>query len=411
MSNICIFIFINKFNKILFNILIVKNKKTNKMLIVINFKIYFMNNLQNKKIAIVCDWIKDWWWAELVLAQFLEIFPQADIFTSVFLQEKNPIFKWRKISTSFIQNIPFLNKSHKLALTLRPQAFESFDLREYDIVISSSSAESKWVITKPNTLHICYCHTPTRYFWSHYHEYINYMEFGILNPIWKWLMPKLVHKLRQWDFVAAQRPDFFVANSKNSQNRIKKYYNRESEVIYPCINTKDFIFSDKKEDYYFYIWRCIPYKKFDLMVDVFNQNWKKIILATNTDNKLYKKLKSKSKSNIEWKLNISEKEKKELYSKAKAFLFPPEEDFWLVPIEAMASWTPVIAYKKWWALETVVEWKTWIFFEEQTVESLNNAIGKFETQKFDSEYIKEYSKNFDKNIFKERILEFIESKI
>ena len=370
-----------------------------------------MNNINTKKIAIICDWIKDWWWAELVLAQLLEIFPYADIFTSVFWQEKNPIFKWRKITTSFIQYIPILNKSHKLALTLRPQVFESFDLSEYDIVISSSSAESKWVITKPNCLHICYCHTPTRYFWSHYHEYINYMEFGLLNPVWKWLMPKLVNKLRKWDFVAAQRPDFFVANSLNTQNRIKKYYNRDSEVIYPCINTKDFIFSDKKEDYYLYLWRCIPYKKFDLIVDTFNKNWKKIILVTNTNNKLFKKLKQKSNNNIKWKINISEDEKKEFYSKAKAFLFPPEEDFWLVPIEAMASWTPVIAYKKWWALETIIEWKTWIFFEEQTIDSLKKSIDKFEKMKFDYKKIRNHALSFDKNIFSEKILRFIDKKI
>lgn len=370
-----------------------------------------MNNLENKKIAIVCDWIKDWWWAELVLEQLLEIFPTADIFTSIFFQNNNSIFYWKKIKTSFIQKIYFLNKSHKLALFLRPQVFESFDLSDYDIVISSSSAESKGVITKPETLHICYCHTPTRYFWSHYNEYINMMEFGILNPIWKYFMPKIVHKLRQWDFCAAQRPDYFIANSKNTQNRIKKYYKRESEVIYPCINTKDFIFSDKKEDFYLYIWRCIPYKKFDLIVDSFNKNWKKIVLVTNTNNKLFNELKQKSKDNIEWKLNISQSEKINLYSKAKAFLFPPEEDFWLVPIESMSCWTPVIAYKKWWALETVIEWKTWLFFEEQSIESLNIVIEKFETMKFDYKEIRNYALKFDSKIFKNNFLKFINSKI
>ena len=370
--------------------------------------------LENKKIAIICDWIKDWWWAELVLEQFLKIFPNADIFSSVFWQKWNPIFKNRKITTSFIQKIPFLNKSHKLALLFRPQAFESFNLSKYDIVISLSSAESKWVITKPNTLHICYCHTPTRYFWSHYHEYINYMEFGILNPIWKWLMPKLVHKLRQRDYLAAQRPDYYIANSINTQNRIKKYYNRESKVIYPCIDTSEFSISlqeDKNEDFYLYVGRCIPYKKFDLIVDSFNENWKKIIIATNTNNKLYKELKNKSNSNIEWKLNIHKNELASLYSWAKAFVFPPEEDFGLVPLESMATWTPVIAYWKWWALETVVEWKTWIFFENQTVESLNEAIEKYESMKFDPKTIIKHSEKFDKKVFKNEILKFIEEKL
>lgn len=361
----------------------------------------------SKKIAIVCDWIKDWWWAELVLEQVMEIFPNADIFTSVFFQENNPIFENRVIKTSFIQKIPFLNSSHKLALTLRPLAFESFDLSTYDIVISLSSAESKWVITKPDTLHICYCHTPTRYFWSHYHEYLNMMEFWFLNFLWKWLMPKMVHSLREWDFCAAGRPDVFIANSENTKKRIKKYYNREAKVVYPCIDISKFILNKNKQDFYLYVWRCIPYKKFDLIVDSFNENWKRLILVTNTDNKLYRKLKSKSNSNIEWKLNISKDETRELYFNAKVFLFPPEEDFWLVPIEAMATWTPVIAYGKWWALETVIEWKTWIFFDEQTSTSLNNAIEKFEKIKFYSEEIREYSKKFDKGVFREELLEVL----
>lgn len=370
-----------------------------------------MQNLESKKIAIVCDWIKDWWWAELVLEQLLEIFPKADIFTSVFFQKNNPIFKWRKITTSFIQNIPLLNKSHKLALTLRPIAFESFDLSEYDIIISSSSAESKWIITKPDTIHFCYCHTPTRYFWSHYHEYLNMMEFWILNPIWKWLMPKIVHSLRQWDFLAAQRPDFFIANSHNTAWRIIKYYNRKPNVIHPCIETSKFPFNKNKEVFYLYVWRCIPYKKFDLIVDSFNKNWKKIIIVTNTDNKLYRKLKAISKENIQWKLNIPREETIELFSKAKAFLFPPEEDFWLVPIESMACWTPVIAYGKWWALETIIEWKTWTFFNKQTTSSINKAIEDFENTTFDYEKIRDHALSFDKKIFEENILNYISKKI
>ncbi len=367
--------------------------------------------LETKKIAIVCDWIKDWWWAELVLEHLLEIFPKADIFTSVFFQQNNPVFSWRKINTSFIQKIPILNKSHKLALTLRPLAFESFDLSKYDIVISSTSAESKWVITKPETLQICYCHTPTRYFWSHYHEYLQMMEFGLLNFLWKKFAPKIIHRLRQWDFVAANRPDYFITNSINTKKRVEKYYKREARVIYPWIDIKKFQNSSEKQDFYLYVWRCIPYKKFDLIVDAFNKNWKKIILVTNTNNKLYKELKSKSKENIIWKLNIDRKELSRLYSQARAFLFPPEEDFWLVPIEAMACWTPVIAYGKWWAKETIISGKTWIFFEEQNVESLNKAIEKFEKINFDKNSIIAQAEKFDKKIFQEKILDFIIEKI
>lgn len=370
-----------------------------------------MDKFQDKKIAIVCDWIKDWWWAEIVLEQLLEIFPKADIYSSVFFQEDNPLFKDRNVKTSFIQKLPFLNKSHKLALFLRPYAFESFDLSDYDIVITSTSAESKWVITKPESLQICYCHTPTRYFWSHYHEYLDMMEFWKLNFLWKFFMPKIVHKLRTWDFCASARPDYFIANSINTQKRIKKYYARESNVIYPCLDIENIGFSEQKEDFYLYVWRCIPYKKFDLIVDSFNKNWKKIKIVTNTDNKLYRDLKSISKENIEWILTNDISYINKLHSKAKAFIFPPEEDFGLVPIAAQASGTPVIAYWKWWALETVVDNKTWVYFSEQSVGSLNSAIERFENIKFDYKYIREHSKKFDKKFFKKELLNFIEEKL
>ncbi len=233
-------------------------------------------DLNNKKIAIVCDWIKDWWWAEIVLEQLLEIFPNLIFFHLFFFKMVINYFLEGKLKHHLYKIFLFLNKSHKLALTLRPLAFESFDLSKYDIVISSTSAESKWVITKPETLQICYCHTPTRYFWSHYHEYLKMMEFWFfLNFIAKKLMPKLVHNLRQWDFIASKRPDYFIANSINTKNRILKYYSRNSEVIYPCLDISKIPFNENKEDYYFYAWRCILIKTFDLIVDAFNQNWKK----------------------------------------------------------------------------------------------------------------------------------------
>lgn len=370
-----------------------------------------MQDLQDKKIAIVCDWIKDWWWAELVLAHLLELFPGADIYTSIFFQDNNPVFEGRKITTSFIQKIPLLNKSHKLALMLRPLAFESFDLSEYDIVISSSSAESKGVITKPTTLHICYCHTPTRYFWSHFHEYMNMMEFGILNPLARFVMPRLIHTLRKWDFCAAQRPDYFISNSDNTGHRVGKYYGREVTTIHPGITSGEFPFLKQKWDFYLYVGRCIPYKKFDLIVEAFNKNGKKLIIITNTQNKLQKSLEAISKPNIEWKVCISREETRELFAKAKCFLFPPEEDFWLVPLEAMVCGTPVIAYGKWWALETVVSWETWLFFNHHTSNSLNKAVELFETSHWNPTVIREHAMRFDKSVFQKKILTFIENKL
>ncbi|MDD2566329.1 MAG: glycosyltransferase [Candidatus Gracilibacteria bacterium] len=371
-----------------------------------------MEQLKDKKIALVADWIKDWGGAEKVFTDIMKIFPDADIFSSVFYQFGNPDFQNRRIFVSFLQKIPFASKINKMIPFLRPYAFESLDLSEYDIVISSSSAESKGIITKPETLHICYCHTPTRYFWSHYFEYFNRLEFGILNPIAKLVMPYFIHSLRLWDYCAAQRVDFFIANSQNTKNRIAKYYRRNSEIIYPSIDVNSFPFNNSKKNYYFYVGRMIPYKKFELLVDTFNENGKELILATATNNKLYKKLKNKSKSNILWKFGITNEEVRSYMGEAKALIFPPEEDFGIVPIEAMACGTPVIAFAKGGALETVRDKNprlpsTGVFFNEQTVESLQKAIIEFESREFDYHKIREYSYNFDILNFNKNLTELI----
>jgi glycosyltransferase involved in cell wall biosynthesis len=240
---------------------------------------------------------------------------------------------------------------------------------------------------------------------------MNMMEFWVFNFIGKALAPKIFHKLRIWDFCASARPDYYIANSNTTQKRIQKYYKRSSTTIYAGTDINKFTFEEKKQDFYLYVGRCIPYKKFELIVDSFNTNWKKCIIVTNTDNKLYRELRERSHKNITWKLHISREETRKLFSQAKAFLFPPEEDFWLVPIEAMACWTPVIAYKKWWATETVLEWITWTFFNNQTPESLNSSIQKFETLVFNHKEIRKHAKKFSKQNFQKQLLNFIEEKL
>ncbi len=367
--------------------------------------------LNNPRIAIICDWLIDFAWAELVISHLLELYPDADIYTSVCFMD-HPMLRGRRVYTSWLQKVPFFNRRHKLAGILRPLAFRSFDLSGYDIIISSSSAEAKnaWYTKRgKNTKHFCYCHTPTRYYWSHFEEYKNMMEFGFFNPLAKWVLNLLINRLRKIDYEAAQKVDFFIANSRNTQDRIKKYYNRESEVIYPGVEIKDSSLESKKWDYYIGVGRCIPYKKFDLLVDAFNQNDKKLILCTATDTPLFRELKAKSKPNIEWKYRVSNEEKNALMSGARAFLFPPEEDFGLVPIEAMAMWTPVIAYWKWWALETVIDRKTGTFFSPQTPEALSESIEKFEKMNFDPEFIINHAKWFSKEVFQEKISNYIET--
>jgi glycosyltransferase involved in cell wall biosynthesis len=284
---------------------------------------------KDKKVAIVCDWLIDFGGAELVVSHLLELFPEADIYTSV-CQMKHPMLEGRRVYTSWIQKIPILNKKHKFAGLLRPWAFRSFDLSSYDVIISSSSAEAKnagFRKRKDGAKHVCYCHTPTRYYWSHFEEYKNMMEFGILNPLARFVLNLSIKYLRNLDYAAAQKVDYFIANSKNTQERIKKYYHRESEIIYPGINIPSTIPERIVGDYYISVGRCIPYKKFDLLVEAFNKNRKKLILCTATNTKLYRELREKSNPNIKWKFGVSNEEKNMLIAGARAFLFPPEEDF------------------------------------------------------------------------------------
>lgn len=372
-----------------------------------------MNSLKQKntRIAIVADWLIDFGWAELVISHLLELYPNADIYTSVCYMD-HPMLRWRRVYTSWLQKVPFFNRRHKLAGILRPFAFRSFDLSSYDIILSSSSAEAKnagYIKRGKNTKHFCYCHTPTRYYWSHFEEYRNMMEFGFFNPLVRFVLDHLIGWLRKLDYEAAQRVDYFIANSKNTGERIQKYYNRESQVIYPGVSIPAMPIAWGKWDYYIGVGRCIPYKRFDLLVDAFNMNGRRLILCTATGTSLFRELKARSKSNIEWKYRISNDEKDTLMQWAKAFLFPPEEDFWLVPIEAMAMWTPVIAYGKWWALETVIDGKTGIFFSSQTPLSLSEAIEKFENMEWNRELIREHAEGFSKEVFQKTILKYIET--
>ena len=392
--------------------------------------------MQSKRIAIICDWLIDYAWAELVISHLLELYPDADIYTSVCYMD-HPMLVGRRVYTSWLQRVPFLNRRHKLAGILRPWAFRSFDLSGYDTILSSSSAEAKnagYTKRGKNTKHFCYCHTPTRYYWSHYEEYRNMMEFGFFNPLARFVLDHLIGWLRRLDYAAAQQVDFFIANSENTRARIKKYYNRESEVIYPGVeipllstgyttlsswSMKDLLEKSeqippgvgmiKKEEYYLGLGRCIPYKRFDLLVDAFNESGKRLILCTATDTPLYRELKEKSKPNIEWRFRVSSEEKDALMAGARAFLFPPLEDFGLVPIEAMAMGTPVIAYGEGGALETVVDGVTGIFFSPQTPAALNIAIGKSETMEWDRDQIREHAEKFSKERFQKSIRNYIET--
>ncbi len=363
--------------------------------------------LENKRIAIVADWLTDRGGAERVVLELAEMFPQADIVTTVYKEESFPELANRNVITSYLQKWP-LKFKHQLFVWARPQAVESLNLDNYDLVISSSSAEAKGVITKPETLHICYCHTPTRYFWSHYHAYLNQSEFGILDKVIKFFVPLLIHNLRIWDSVAAQRADVLAANSINTQQRIKKYYKRDSAVIYPPVDVKRFKLSTQDDGYYIVLGRQIAYKRTDLVVEAFNQTGKKLIVIgsgpelTRLENLAISK-------NIKFLGRISDEETTRYLENCTALIFPQEEDFGIVPLEAMACGKPVIAFNKGGARETVIHGSTGLLFNEQTPESLIVALQQFETMSFDPILCRQQAEKFSSDIFKTNFLNFINS--
>lgn len=362
-------------------------------------------SLKNVKLAIVCDWLTNTGGAEKVILALHHLFPKAPIYTSIYNPQKIKGFENAIINTSYLQHLPFAKNKHQLYLAMMPHAFERFDLSGYDIVISSSHSCAKGVITKPETLHICYCHSPMRYAWENSHKYIQEYE---VNSIVKKIAPLFMHKIRMWDRLSADRVDNFIANSKHIQNRIHKYYRRPSSVIYPFVDCKNYNVTSSRQDFFLAVGRLTPYKKFDLIIETFNElNLPLKIVGRGV---AYKKLKEMANDNIEFLGHVSNDKLAELYGQAKALIFPQIEDFGITPLEAMASGCPVIAYNKGGALETVVDKKTGIFFNEQNAVTLKAAVEKFNKMNFDPQAIREHAEKFDLKIFDEKMLEFIEKK-
>lgn len=362
-------------------------------------------NLEKAKIALVFDWMTNQGGAEKVNLFLHQMFPKAPIYTSVYNPVKVKGFEKAEIHTSFIQNLPFAKTKHQIYLGMMPYAYELFDLSKYDIVISSSHACSKGIITKPETLHVCYCHTPMRYAWDNWQSYIQEYK---MNSLLKRLGKRRMHKLRIWDRLSADRVDKFIANSNTTKQRIKKYYSRNSEVIFPMIKHSQYKIAEKRKGYFLAVGRITPYKKFDLIVETFNQIGLPLkVVGTGIS---LEELKNKAKSNIEFLGYVSDEELKNLYSECEALIFPQVEDFGIIPLEAMASGRPVIALKKGGALDTIIDNKTGILFNKQTPKDLALAIDKFmqNKRKFSSNFIREHSKQFDESFFEKKLLSFLE---
>ena len=364
--------------------------------------------LQNSKIAIVYDWIDKWGGVERVLLTLHEMFPEADFYTSYFDSDKASWAKDLKIKTSFIQKLPrFIRENRIVSLPLYPYAFESFDFSGYDIVVSVTSSFAKGIITKPETLHICYLLTPTRFLWSHKESYLSSVTKKVLIPY--------INKLKRWDRIAAQRPDRIISISQTVADRCTKYYGRESKVMYPPfdishwtrikseIRNSKFQINSKfktlniKPNFFLVVSRLEPYKKVDLVIDVFKTlgevptgrrphrfgTIKKINLVIVGDGSEKSRLRKLAGENIEFLSELADEELALLYSQANALIMPQEEDFGYVSLEAQFFGCPVIAYNKGGARETIIEGKTGIFFGQQTEEALSKAIKRFDMIKYE----------------------------
>ena len=356
------------------------------------------------KIALVHDYLIQDGGAEKVLEVLQETWPEAPTFVLFFDPKKMPAFADKDIRTSFLQKLPLALTKYQWYISLMPTATEHYDLREFDVVISSTSAFAKGVLTRPDAIHICYCHTPTRYLWTDTQSYIKELR---VPKFVKAMLPPVLSKLRIWDRQAADRVDYFVANSQTVADRIKKYYRRDSEIIYPPVETTHFHISPKPKQYFLTGGRLVAYKRFDLVIEAFNKTGLPLKIFGNGP--VEKDLRKMAKSNIEFVGRVSEKEQRELYANAKAFVHPQEEDFGITPVEAMASGTPVIAYRLGGATETVVEGLSGEFFEEQTVNALVEKLVKFDQSKYDPHKIKAHAEKFSREKFEEKIRKVVES--
>jgi len=355
-----------------------------------------------KKIALCHDYLNQFGGAERVLEALSEIFPSAPIYSLFGSQEIiEKIFKKKKIFFSSLKFFPFINKNHRLFIPLMPFFVKTLNLKNYDLIISSSSAFIKGIETKG--IHICYCHTPTRYLWEEKYL-LDYPLPNFLKNFFK--LP--ISILKKIDFSFSKQPDVFIANSNFIAQKIKKYYQRDSLVIYPPYDEKNFFYQKdiKKENFYLMVGRLLYYKKFDLAIKVFNKLKLPLIIVGKGPQEKY--LKKIAKENIKFLGFVEDEKLRKLYQKAKALIFPQIEDFGIAPLEAMACGTPVIAYSFGGQKESIIENFSGIFFEKQNEESLIEAIKKFQKMKFDSQKISEYVKKFSKERFKKEIKELVE---
>jgi glycosyltransferase involved in cell wall biosynthesis len=356
------------------------------------------------KAALVHEYLNQLGGAERVLKNFLEIWPDAVLHVLIFDSKKtNGEFDSYTKQISFLDKLPLAHTHHRLLISIMPIAIEHFDFSEFDVVISDSSSFAKGI--KTDKLHICYCHTPTRYLWTQ-HDYLAKQQYP---EVFKQLGKPALALLKKWDYKAAQRPNFFIANSKNIQDQIKKYYNRDSIVIPPPVDTSKFYPDGEKQGYFLAASRLEPYKKIDVIIEAFNEL--RLPLKVVGKGTVKEDLKKLAKSNVEFVEIESDDELRKMYSSAKAYVFAAEEDAGIMIVEAQACGTPVIAYGKGGALETIKEGITGEFFKDQTKESIMEKLKSFDASKYNPALIRDNALQYDNKIFQKKIKEFVEEKL
>ena len=357
------------------------------------------------KVAIVHDWLVTKGGAEKVLKEIIDIFPEADIFSLVdFLTpaDREEILKGKYATTSFIQSLPLSKKYFRNYLPLFPYAIESFNLRDYDLIISSSWAVAKGVKKDKNQLHISYCHTPIRYAWDLYDEY----TFNLKEPK-KFLVQKTLEYIRRWDINTLDRVDYFIANSNFVKERIKRIYNKEAKVIYPFVDIEKFSLCEKKEDFYLTASRLVPYKKTKLIVEAFNKMPEKKLIVIGKGEE-YENIKKIANSNIKLLGYQEDRVLIEYMQRAKAFVYAAVEDFGIAPVEALACGTPVVALNRGGTAETVLDGINGILFKNQNISDIIAAIKRFEKSRFDYKKVRDSSLKYAN--FKDEFRDYVEQK-
>lgn len=363
------------------------------------------------KKALIHDWFSTYAGAEKCVESFTNVWGDFEIYGLIdFLSDsdRDKILKGKRAHTSFIGKLPFAKSKYRNYLPLFPLAIEQFDLSGYDVVLSSSHAVAKGVLTHSNQLHIAYIHTPIRYAWDLYHQYLR--ESGLDRGLKGMLAKYFLHKIRIWDAASANRVDHYVANSRYIACRIEKIYGKPSDVIYPPVDVDKFTLREAKEEFYLTASRMVPYKKVGLIVEAFSQTDKKLVVVG--DGPDMAKIKSKAGKNVELLGFADDETMRDLMGRAKAFVFAAEEDFGITPVEAQACGTPVICFGRGGARETVIDGESGLYFMEQNVKELLDAVAKFDQNrdKFEPVKIRENSLRFSRARFEAEIKSYVEKK-